>query len=559
MAMTAALCVLAAPATAGAAPAKSSQKAKKKFPVITKVVPKAATVGDTLTLYGRNFRTGKGTNSVAFKAEGRKAVFLRADISTRKQMKVPLTQRLERVMVVRHGAKAPTRFRVRALSSRFGKKFTSVSASPVIAPRPANVEPTPPTDPENPPANNPPANNPTPPPLPPADGDCDGDGLKNAVDPDDDDDLLADEIELLIGTDPCKVDTDGDGVEDGYEYKSAVDLNDDEYANPQDVLPYPAKRPYPNPLFAGDANIDFDGDSLTLTDEFKLWVYTFNPAGLGKHIKNPDAKLSNWTLFPLTYSDGEQYSMSERRGDGRRVPTLSRQNYSKQQSFLAHAQEKGRRKVWLEDGLPWWDHDNVRNEYGLLDFNRDGAEADTVLGPPVPQDPGPGLDDAYRTTEKWYFDFDNDGYLSDDERDEDADGLTNFDELYGRMSPSYWEACYSGEAPYHVPYAGTSHVNPDSDGDGLRDGADDQDHDDIPNVMELSRIAASGLNDRQSLCKPLEGLPEPPETHHPDRYGRVNPFNPCLPAAWSRTCLRHPKFEDAPAPFDGSLDWVSLQ
>ena len=38
-------------------------------------------------------------------------------------------------------------------------------------------------------------------------------------------------------------------MEDGYEYQSAVDLNDDEYQSPNDVLPYPGKRPYPNPLF----------------------------------------------------------------------------------------------------------------------------------------------------------------------------------------------------------------------------------------------------------------------------------------------------------------------
>ena len=34
-------------------------------------------------------------------------------------------------------------------------------------------------------------------------------------------------------------------------------------------------------------------------------------------------------------------------------------------------------------------------------------------------------------------------------------------------------------------YAGTDLVDADTDGDGVRDGADDQDHDDIPNIMEL--------------------------------------------------------------------------
>ena len=50
--------------------------------------------------------------------------------------------------------------------------------------------------------------------------------------------------------------------------------------------------------------------------------------------------------------------------------------------------------------------------------------------------------------------------------------------------------------------SGTNPSTRTSDGDGVRDGADDQDHDDIPNVMELSRIAASGLDDTQGAsCK----------------------------------------------------------
>ena len=36
-------------------------------------------------------------------------------------------------------------------------------------------------------------------------------------------------------------------------------------------MPYPGKRPYPNPLDGTDANTDYDGDSLTLGEEYKLW------------------------------------------------------------------------------------------------------------------------------------------------------------------------------------------------------------------------------------------------------------------------------------------------
>ena len=109
------------------------------------------------------------------------------------------------------------------------------------------------------------------------DGDCDLDKVKNKDDLDDDNDLLPDATEAAIKTDPCTADTDSDGVTDGYEFQSSVDLNDDEYQQPQTILPAPVKKPYPNALYA-DAGVDYDGDSLTLGQEFSLWKTYRNPA-----------------------------------------------------------------------------------------------------------------------------------------------------------------------------------------------------------------------------------------------------------------------------------------
>ena len=110
-------------------------------------------------------------------------------------------------------------------------------------------------------------------------GDCDGDGIKNAVDADDDNDLLDDGTELELKLDPCVGDTDGDGVEDGYEYSSALDLNNDDYQEPNVVTPYPGKTPVPEPARSRDADIDYDGDGLTLIEEYALWHYTYQNAG----------------------------------------------------------------------------------------------------------------------------------------------------------------------------------------------------------------------------------------------------------------------------------------
>jgi len=143
------------------------------------------------------------------------------------------------------------------------------------------------------------------------------------------------------------------------------------------------------------------------------------------------------------------------------------------------------------------------------------------------------------------------------------------------MTAAYWKKCYGGEKAYPVVFAGTDLAVRDSDGDGVIDGADDQDHDDVPNVMELSRNMASGNVDWDAhdgecvldAAIPSTGPdgpdpdtePDPLAYWHETDYGRVNPFNPCLPYPWSRVCPSGIEFDNEFAPFDGSTDWFALQ
>lgn len=680
--MSAAMVALLVPA--GAAEAASKRKKKVKQPVVTSIQPMQAEVGDTLTIRGRNFRPGKGKNTVVFKRDGYKAIFVKADVATRRQIRVKVPQSLLEYMGNVGAVKVPTVFRVRILAARFGRSFTGLSKSPKIGP-----------------------DKPPPPPLPPsaakADGDCDGDQILNKdevdddadglnddvelslqLDPcvvdtdkdgledtwefdcdrdrklnrdenDDDNDLLSDSLEGTLMTDPCRVDSDGDHVEDGFEHKSAIDLNDDEYQQPNESLPYPGKRPYPNPLNQ-DAHVDYDGDGLKQREEYDLWKYTYE---VNKTTTRP-ATAEAFVDYKLSYSDGLQYSVYERcpsasspqlcdsNDGGRRVPTLRAATYTKwfgtgtgnvcagspceELGFLTWASQRGYRNVELSGGY-FYDHTR-RATFDLLDANLDGqvsdhfpvdnpetpeieerygaprtpvcehdqffvGEGDFALevgpapcGSPVP----PNRVEYHRSLEYgsetpvlelFAFDQDPDGFVSDDERDEDADGLSNFDEVRSRMQPEYWDRCYQKETQYPVKFAGTSHVDADSDNDGVRDGADDQDHDDLPNVMELSRIAASNLDDTNgnvgmierdigeeappilfyayngpgfAPCTPDEDLPAPPETWHADVYGQVHPFNPCLPDTGSRSCGRNFQFDELPAPFDEkSPRWYSLQ
>lgn len=506
-------------------PGAAEAKPKAKPPVITSVKPMNATVGDTLVIQGRNFRKGKGRNSIGFKRSGAAVVFLKSDLSTKRTMSVKLTAKLNKVL---YGGQ-PGVFRLRVLAGRFGKRYTSVKLSPTIAPKVKGDDPAGPNDPANPsdPAN------PETPKFDPAgpEGDCDGDKVLNKNESGDlDNDLLSDAMENQLGTDGCKADTDGDTVIDSYEYKSAVDLNDDEYQAPNVAIPYPGARPYPNPL-AADADLDFDGDSLTLAEEHSLWSKQGGRAA--------DETPASFAAKHLSYSDGLQHSVYRVTGDGHRVPDLAVAGYDKRAQFLSWAASTGYLNV-TPPALGFWTV--ASGAVDIRDVNRDGT-VDTGCG-----------------GEETQFDFDCNGFLADDERDEDADGLTNYDETHGRAGAGWWTSCYTQEEPYDIPYAGTDLANPDSDGDGIRDGADDQDHDDLPNMMELSRFDASrgqvwdsvpypnGFNDTKGqTCKPLDGL-DPEVPRHSANYGKVNPFDPCDPAPNSRTCERHPEFGTAADP-----------
>ena len=497
--------ILAAIALLALAVVPAAEAKKPKRPSITRVKPMRVKVGQRVTIRGRRFSSRRRRNTVIFRDSDGHSAFAKPSRASRRKLVLKVPRAVSKLVT----GKRTVRFRLRVVVRRRYSRWTSRRLSPVVLGSLA------------------------------ADGGGAGGAAAACPGDDFDGDLLPADIEGQIGTDLCQGDTDGDSIGDGFEYRSAVDLNNDDYQNPNASLPYPGKRPYPNPLDPGDGGVDYDGDGLGQNVEQRLWKFSTTPA--------------TRTLSPLTYSDGLQYSVYKHlagQGD-RRFPALAAAGYSKDLDFVNWAAGNGYRyNIYLFNGAP----------YDLFDFNLTGVET---------------------AQERYNYDHNGNGWLSDDERDEDADGLTNFDENRGRMQPGWWDSCYASEKPYYIKYAGTDPADADSDGDLVRDGADDQDHDDLPNVMELSRIAAfnkfgaayphdplegSGDDREQGrncrLSKAIEeiisGLGDPPVYWHQSAYGRVNPFNPCLPLGTARSCNRHPSFEDKWAPFDDSVNWLAL-
>ncbi|MBI4897945.1 MAG: IPT/TIG domain-containing protein [Actinobacteria bacterium] len=245
------LLALAVAGDADGKKAKKSASATSKVPSVTRVDPMAAVPGETLTVSGRNFVTGKNKMRVMLQRDGSKRRFtVLATAKTTKSLTftVPnvttdlpttFTPGANGIQIV----PVPTAYKIR-LISKFGiGPQTKLGKSPTLSPASSGSSDT------------------------TGAGDCDADGVANASDTDDDNDLLADSEEFTIGTDPCAVDTDADGASDYFEYRVGYEYN----GGP--VLVYPARSPYPNPL-KPDALQDYDGDGLQLFEEYDLWRMT---------------------------------------------------------------------------------------------------------------------------------------------------------------------------------------------------------------------------------------------------------------------------------------------
>jgi IPT/TIG domain len=253
-------------------PAAATAATSTPAPEITRVQPMRISIGGTLTITGKRFKSTRTKNTLIFRASDGRTAFAKPRRATRRKLVVRVPASVSRLLKVADSRQLPTRLKLRVLAGKFSK-FTPKRLSPVVTSA--------------------------------GSGDGPGGGGGTAVcdsDADHDNDLLSNSLELSIGTDPCLADTDGDQMTDGWEYYSAKDLN-------IKAVPYPGKRPFTNALDPSDGGAagatfsayDFDGDGLTSLEEYRSWRYTGSALDLSK-AGGLDLE------SPLGYSDGTKFS-----------------------------------------------------------------------------------------------------------------------------------------------------------------------------------------------------------------------------------------------------------
>jgi hypothetical protein len=358
----------------------ASASAKTAPPVVKSITPLTAHVGDTLTIKGSGFLPGKGKTRIFFMKRGRGTAFARAATATRTTLTVVVPAQLDKIL-----AGATARVQVRVLTSQFGN-LTSTKKSPLLSPTPAGG-----TGGSGGGTGGPTQKTCMPGDQALATNDSDHDGLNDAE-------------EVRIGTDPCSADTDGDGVPDGYEYYAAQDLNSTVLFGSGPLLPYPALRPYPNPLFP-DSGTDYDGDGLTMADEYALWH-----------------KFGDGRLPLTTYSDGKQVTKSVAADPNKPWQDIDGNG------ILDDGEQDAE-----GDGLGNWDESHGRMVPSYWEATYDGSSG----GPKETKYPI-----AFSGTDMLLADSNGDG-VPDGLSDQDHDGLTNQFEI---ARPLNWPTTYVSDS-----------------------------------------------------------------------------------------------------------------
>jgi len=198
------------------------------------------------------------------------------------------------------------------------------------------------------------------------------------------------------------------------------------------------------------------------------------------------------------------------------------------------------------------------------------SRASSAPGVPAWQSSAYGLSNPSQPFPATYELHGTPGTWTDDERDADADGLSNFIESARGPGHYLWWRGFMKQESVQIeqwkkksycgpvdpeqrpgdfdqrPFADVDLANADVDGDGLLDGEDDQDNDDYSNITEMYEaiydLDGNGAGgDNPPWCGKPAGLI--PSIDRGGMAWAVNAFNPCAPDPASRTCPPYIPFE----------------
>jgi hypothetical protein len=202
---------------------------------------------------------------------------------------------------------------------------------------------------------------------------------------------------------------------------------------------YAGKRPYPNPLDPADAKTDFDGDGMTQAEEYAAALAT-----------------GTATSAPLTYSDGNQTSV------GPANPGAM--------DLYVNGRITDEEKDADNDGLPNW-----------LEMTK-GDDTPTGSCTFVDSSNGSGY-----------------GVYTNILTDCGSGPMPN-GRIFGQIEGGH--TITGATAPVFSQVNNLNYLDADSDGDGVPDGADDQDYDGLSNSEEIQPGGDGFYSSPKDPCDP---------------------------------------------------------